>query len=379
MVINDKAFSFPFKDRQWAGKFLVGSLLLLATYVIPVVPLIFVLGYVVRGMHFTIRSGENRLPEWDDWTDLGVKGILSMLIYFIYSLPGLVLIAGAGVAFGLYSLLIGLGGDGSAWSMVMPLTVTSRLLLLAAIVIAAAGTVLLIVGILMSPAAIARFAASGDLSAALHVGRIWAIIRSRLGSFALVWAITYGLSYIAGSIYGLLFYTVCCCCLVPLLSAPIAFYTLIVGMTLFAQIYREGESVTSGAPLLLPDKTDSARAAEVVGTGESDGAGTTSPTTAAEVATTAPAEPSGPAQPTAAASGQGTADATSADALTLSTLELSARTARVLQENGFITVGQIVRALERGDKELLSIKGFGAKSLEELKTRLEAQGIGTQD
>jgi len=261
----------------------------------------------------------------------------------------------------------------------MPLTVTSRLLLLAAIVIAAAGTVLLIVGILMSPAAIARFAASGDLSAALHVGRIWAIIRSRLGSFALVWAITYGLSYIAGSIYGLLFYTVCCCCLVPLLSAPIAFYTLIVGMTLFAQIYREGESVTSGAPLLLPDKTDSARAAEVVGTGESDGAGTTSPTTAAEVATTAPAEPSGPAQPTAAASGQGTADATSADALTLSTLELSARTARVLQENGFITVGQIVRALERGDKELLSIKGFGAKSLEELKTRLEAQGIGTQD
>ena len=362
MVINNTSFAFPFRDKQWVGKFLIGSLFLLISYVIPVVPLIFVLGYAVRSMGFAVRTGESRLPEWDDWSDLGVKGLLSMLIYFIYSLPGLVLVASAGVTYGLHCVIGSLSGDGLGWGMLMPLTLMSGLLLLTAIVIAAAGALILVAGILMSPAAIARFAATDELSAALQIGRIWAIIRSQLGSFALIWGITYGLGYIAWTVYGLLAYTVCCCCLVPFLSAPIALYMLIVEMTLFGHAYREGASVTSDAPLLLPDRTHSARA-------ESDRSGTASPGTSDDKGTSGGmADTDGSAQPGDAA-----------DVSRLSALELSTRTERVLQENGFITVGQVVRALERGDRELLSIKGFGPKSLEELKAQLRTKSGGAMD
>ena len=362
MVINDTSFAFPFRDKQWVGKFLIGSLFLLISYVIPVVPTIFVLGYAVRSMGFAVRTGESRLPEWDDWSDLGVKGFLSILIYFIYSLPGLVLLTSAGITYGLHCVISSLSGDGLGWGMLMPLTLVSGLLLLTSIVIAAAGVLILVAGILMSPAAIARFATTGELSAALQIGRIWAIIRSQLGSFALIWGITYGLGYIAWTVYGLLAYTVCCCCLVPFLSAPIALYMLLVEMTLFGHAYREGASVTSDAPLLLPDRTDSARA-------ESDRSGTASPGTSDEKGTSD--RKKGAAGPDKLGS--------AADVSELSALGLSTRTERVLQDNGFITVGQVVRALDRGDSELLSIKGFGPKSLEELKAKLKTRSGGARE
>ena len=72
------------------------------------------------------------------------------------------------------------------------------------------------------------------------------------------------------------------------------------------------------------------------------------------------------------------ASADSFDLHELDTIGLSGRTQRVLRENGFVTVGQIARALAHSEKELLAIKGFGAKSLEELKTKLEAGGAVLQ-
>jgi len=347
-MVNEQAFTFPFKARDWGGKFLVGSLLLLASYIIPIIPAIFVLGYVMRGMVYTVDTGEKRLEDWDDWVDLGVKGILYILVYFIYLLPGLVLFAG-----GLTSAGVGIMLQGSAGTaLTFPLLVAGRLFLIFAIAVFVAAAVVLIIGVLMAPVAIARLAATGELARALEADRVWAIILSQIGDFFLAWGLTIGFGYVASMLYGMLYYTVCCCILIPILAAPISFYILIFSMTLFAQVYRQGESVTSDAPLLLPDKTQPEAQSPPEGARASE-----------HDSVEAKPEISGRPAPV------------SSYELPLNVLELPARAERILLENGFVTVGQVLQALEKDEEELLSIKGFGAKSLDELKAKLRARGF----
>ena len=126
-MIDEQAFTFPFKDRKWGSKFVIGSLLILVGYVIPIIPLIFVAGYVIRSMRHTVDTGASSLPEWDDWADLGVKGILCAVLSFIYLLPGLVLLAGASVLFFL-NIFLGISNTSDVgWALAFPVSLLAKL------------------------------------------------------------------------------------------------------------------------------------------------------------------------------------------------------------------------------------------------------------
>jgi hypothetical protein len=56
-------------------------------------------------------------------------------------------------------------------------------------------------------------------------------------------------------------------------------------------------------------------------------------------------------------------------------LRLSTRARNALFEGGIDTVGDVLAALEEGDEALLGLKGFGAKSLADLKERLRERGF----
>jgi DNA-directed RNA polymerase subunit alpha len=55
-------------------------------------------------------------------------------------------------------------------------------------------------------------------------------------------------------------------------------------------------------------------------------------------------------------------------------LDLSVRAFNCLKRAGIATVGEILEKLERDESELLAIRNFGQKSLDELKEKLEAKG-----
>jgi DNA-directed RNA polymerase alpha subunit len=84
--------------------------------------------------------------------------------------------------------------------------------------------------------------------------------------------------------------------------------------------------------------------------------------------------PDAPRMPDAEYSGmtEGTAPT---DEISIGALGVSPRVERLLLENGFVTVGQVTRSLEKDEVELSEIKGFGAKSLEELRSQLRAKGF----
>lgn len=56
-------------------------------------------------------------------------------------------------------------------------------------------------------------------------------------------------------------------------------------------------------------------------------------------------------------------------------LDLSVRAFNCLKRAGITKVGEILERLERDEEELLAIRNFGQKSLDELKTNLEAKGF----
>jgi DNA-directed RNA polymerase subunit alpha len=57
-------------------------------------------------------------------------------------------------------------------------------------------------------------------------------------------------------------------------------------------------------------------------------------------------------------------------------LDLSVRAYNCLKRAGLTRVGEILERMGQGDEEMLVIRNFGQKSLDELKEALEAKGYG---
>jgi len=56
-------------------------------------------------------------------------------------------------------------------------------------------------------------------------------------------------------------------------------------------------------------------------------------------------------------------------------LDLSERVHKVLAEADIVSIGDVVKSLERGDAALLALEGLGARSVAEIKERLQLLGL----
>jgi hypothetical protein len=236
-----KLFRFPFQAPQWQGRFLVGSALVLAGSIVPIVPLIFVAGYVLQVMRQALDGQEPELPAWDDWGKLTRDGLSVLAINLVYLAPALIVFL---VGMGLYF----------AGSLYLPFTVTTGsseadavgaflLLIFGSMAILflslALGTLLSILGAIALPMATAHFAAQGHLKAAFRVRHWWRVLKADRLGYLIAWVIVAGLMAVlyVGVILG--YYTLVLCFLVPILVAPIGFYVSLVGAALFGQTYRD--------------------------------------------------------------------------------------------------------------------------------------------
>jgi hypothetical protein len=73
-----KLLGFPFEDREWLIKLMLGS-------VITIVPILnfLSLGYFIRCINYGWR-GRRRLPHWDNWSELFRDGCMAFLIALAY-------------------------------------------------------------------------------------------------------------------------------------------------------------------------------------------------------------------------------------------------------------------------------------------------------
>ena len=236
------AFSFPFQSRDWSGRFLIGTALLFASLFIPIIPALFVYGYVVEVMRQTIKGEAPVLPEWKNWGQLALDGLRSLAVGVAYMGPGLVIMIGGWVVymamyFGGGILLAGTPSHQDPSSLVFVLMLGAVVILLLSMFV---GWLLSFVGVIPLPVALAHFVANDKLSAAFQMRQWGAIVRADKWGYFIGWVIVLGLVGVMYFALLLMYFTVIFCCVMYFVLIPIGFYLLLISAVIFGQFYREG-------------------------------------------------------------------------------------------------------------------------------------------
>src|SRR5579871_2068034 len=82
-----RSVTYPFEDEQWIRK--VGTLFILSF--IPGLNLMMWGGYALSVARNMTRRSREVLPGWDNWTDIAVRGLLSLGATLLYFSPALLL------------------------------------------------------------------------------------------------------------------------------------------------------------------------------------------------------------------------------------------------------------------------------------------------
>jgi len=174
------AFTFMFDDEEWIKKLAIGGgIALVATILSPIlIGLVLFLplgGYMLETLK-GVRDGQTKLPEWSDFGNLFIKGLMIALIGLIYNIPVILLAClAAGVNIGMAE---------ADPDMAQVLGIAS----------ACFSCLQIVLSILISfilPGAIIRYAQYDTFGSAFQVGEIFRFITSNIGNyiiaFLLVW------------------------------------------------------------------------------------------------------------------------------------------------------------------------------------------------
>ena len=214
-----KAFSYVFDDEDWLKKILIGGLL----NIIPLVGSLFTYGYMIETTKRVIDGYPTPLPAWDDWGGKFMKGLIYFVITLVYFLPLLLVMICFGVA-------IGIAGS----QMADPDDIAT----VVGIANACIGCLALVYSLLVMlilPAAVAKYADTGQIGAAFQFGEIIGLVRANIGTYLMVLLLT----LVAGLIGSL--GTIACG--VGLLFTM--FYANLIMGSLFGAAYRQSTAPAS--------------------------------------------------------------------------------------------------------------------------------------
>ena len=200
---------YPTTDSEWIKKILIGGILL----IIPIINFI-IGGYYIKTLRGSIE-GKPGLPEWDDWGDLFVKGLMVAIIGFIYSLiPLIVLFVSIG---GVITAAIS-SGDFSAGSI--SAIVGGSLF----------SVVLMLIVCLVLPMALSIYAKEDSIGAAFRIGEILSRIKSVPGDYIITIIVLYALLFIVNLVAA-----------IPIIGWVIIifanFYIALVASKMFGEVY----------------------------------------------------------------------------------------------------------------------------------------------
>jgi hypothetical protein len=208
----ERAFTYPFDDEEWLKKILIAG-------VISVVPIANFAGwgYALQAAKNIIQGRETPLPEWDDFGEYFVKGLLTFLALLIYAIPLLLL----SCVMGFFDNLIAGGRVGEAARITIGLMSFCL------------GLLSFLYGLLIDfvlPAATTKYVLSEQFSDFFRFGEIFSYIGNNLGNYVIAFLITLVVSIVAALAGSL-------ACLVGLLfTIP---WAMLIVAHLYAQVYNQ--------------------------------------------------------------------------------------------------------------------------------------------
>ncbi len=185
MDIN-KALTFVFEDERWLVKVLIGTGLMLLSFLI--IPIFFIQGYMIRIVRNVMDGVERPLPEWDNWGEMFKDGLNLVIAGLVWTLPiwlamccSFLFFIPAGMSEGsdLGDIMAGLGA----------VTMMAMLCLVFLFGIAL---------MFIMPAITVRYAQTDELSSVFQFGNIIALTREHLGDIIIAVVVIFGLSLVLG-------------------------------------------------------------------------------------------------------------------------------------------------------------------------------------
>jgi len=162
-----KAFSFPFEDQEWLTKLGIAALVML----IPILGQFIVAGWALEITRRVIQRDPQPLPDWSDFVGHLVRGLQVLVIGFVYSLPIILLTSCPQI------LLVAVQDSGDDTIMTAVTVLVSCLSCISAIYGVFLGLVM--------PAAMGKFAATGQMGAAFRFGEVFGLVRAAPAAYVI--------------------------------------------------------------------------------------------------------------------------------------------------------------------------------------------------
>ncbi|WP_129628883.1 DUF4013 domain-containing protein [Candidatus Oscillochloris fontis] len=167
-----RAFSFVFEDEEWITIILIGGLIML----VPILGQIVLLGFLFETARNVVMGQSRPLPRWNHLGETFTNGLPTFVIQIVYSLPVLLLVC----AFSCFLMLSG-GAMGRNEDAIAGMAMLSMFCFM---------PLMLIIALVLQPitlAAMVRHIQTGELSPALKVGDVIAMVRSNLSGWLILW------------------------------------------------------------------------------------------------------------------------------------------------------------------------------------------------
>ncbi len=232
--------AFPFKGPGWQSKFLIGAALSFASYIIPLLPSIVLLGYAAKIMRGIISdNAELALPEWDDWGDLLSRGAKVFGAMLVFMLPVFLLVIGGYIIMVVPILLSDISRE-SSYGTVSSEIGLQMLGMFGGMFLFFFGFVLSLPVTFILPPAIAHVIAKNSFAAAFRIKEWWGILRANFWGFFTAIVVVSGVYIVTIMFVYIFYFTIILCFLMPLALSVIVPYMMFIAATTIAEAYRKG-------------------------------------------------------------------------------------------------------------------------------------------
>lgn len=176
-----KAFLFVTEDESWIKKIAIGAVLMLFSWLI--IPMFFIVGYQVALMRRVVKQDPQPLPEWEEWGQIFMDGLVVWVAIFVYALPVIFL--------SLCSMLFWLG----------PATNNEALAVgsIFGLIIFGCFTILFIIALaFVVPALFIQYVRNGDFGSMFRVKDVFGVARENFVNILIVLLVTIVATFLLG-------------------------------------------------------------------------------------------------------------------------------------------------------------------------------------
>lgn len=227
-------FMFPFKDAEARKYLLVGGLVSIAAFFIPILPYLVLYGYAVIIARQVLRGESPHMVPWEDWGGMLKDGAKLFGIRMVFTIPILILAMPLFAASFAMPFIAENMDSGSADSLIAVMSIVML------------GTFCILIPIslpltLLIPAAEMHMVDNNDFAAGFRFKEWWQIFRANLGGFIAAFGIYYIVSMALVIVVQILAATLIFACLLFILIPAMTIYLTLVMYTTIAIAYRDGK------------------------------------------------------------------------------------------------------------------------------------------